>query len=114
VRMLMRQGLEAYGYQCQEAANGIEGLRQIKNCNFDVVLTDLNLPFLDGLGLAQYMREDSSLGNPIFLLTISNHTNMIVSLAEAFGIHKVLVKPCHPSEVDTIIRQQLNRFPLAA
>lgn len=114
VRTFMRKGLEAHGYSCQEAEDGLAALRQIRTHHYDVVLTDLNMPFLDGLGLAQHLREDPSLGNPMVILMTPSRTDMITRLAFTFGIQEVLSKPCLPSDVDRIIHPQEIKFPWAA
>lgn len=113
-RKFMRQGLEAHGYSCQEAENGLAALRQIKFHSFDVVLTNLTMPFLDGLGLAQHLQEDSSLGNPRVILMTSSRTDMITHLACTFGIEEVLERPCLPSDVDRILHPEQIKFPWAA
>lgn len=114
LRSGMRKGLEAYGYDCQEEEDGLAAIRQIKTQPFDVVLTDLTMPFLDGLGLAQHLQEDSSLGNPRVHLMTSSRTDMIAHLALTFGIEEVLVKPCLPSDVDRILHPEQIKFPWAA
>jgi len=114
IRTFMRIGLEAYGYCCQEAEDGLVAIRQIRIHQCNVVLTDLNMPFLDGLGLAQYLKEDPSLGNPMVILMTATHTEMIARLARTFGIQDILSKPCLPSAVDRIIHPQEIKFPWAA
>ena len=114
VRSSLREGLEALGYSCQEAANGLAAIRQIMTHHYNVVLTDLNMPFLDGLGLAQHLKEDPSLGNPMVILMTSSRTEMILRLAFTFGIQEVLSKPCLPSEVERIIHPHQIKFPWAA
>lgn len=114
VRSFMRKGLEAYGYSCQEAEDGLVALRQLRMRHYDVVLTDLNMPFLDGLGLAQHITEDSSIGSPMVIMMTSAHTEIITRLALTFGIQEILLKPCLPSEVDRIIHPQQIKFPWAA
>lgn len=114
VRSFMRKGLEAYGYDCQEAEDGLVALRRLRTHRYDVVLTDLNMPFLDGLGLAQHLREDPSLGNPMVILMAATRTDIIAQLALTFGIKEILSKPCLPSDVDRIIHPQQIKFPWAA
>lgn len=114
VRISLRKGLEVYGYYCKEAEDGLVALRQLRAHSYDVVLTDLNMPFLDGLGLAQHLMEDSSLGNPMIIMMTPGPTEMITRLALTFGIQEILLKPCLPSDVDRIIHPQEIKFPWAA
>ena len=113
-RRTLREGLSTIGYHCQEAGCGTDALRFLKNKKFDVVLTDLTMPFLDGLGLAQHLMEAPSFGQPLIILMTSGHSDMVRSLAATFGINDILMKPCRASDIDRIIRQQPLRFPKAA
>ncbi|MDT7041728.1 response regulator [Candidatus Nitronereus thalassa] len=113
-RRTLREGLVIFGYDCQEAECGTDALRYLKNRKFDVVLTDLVMPFLDGLGLAQHIMEDRSYGHPLVILMTSGHSDMVKSLAKTFGIKNILDKPCKASEINRIIREEPLRFPKAA
>jgi two-component system, chemotaxis family, chemotaxis protein CheY len=113
-RHIMREGLATYGYDCEEADCGTEALAFLKQKKFDVVLTDLTMPFLDGLGLAQHLMEDASFGQPMVILMTSGHSDMVRSLAWNFGVKDIVIKPCCASDIDRIIRQEPLRFPKAA
>ena len=55
LRCLLVIALEDAGYQVEEADDGIEALAQVGRCSPDLILTDLRMPRLDGIGLARLM-----------------------------------------------------------
>ncbi len=59
--------LKASGYQCVTASNGQEGLSEYSLGDIDLVVTDLNMPALDGVGFVNRIRADSSV--PIIVMT---------------------------------------------
>ena len=113
-RSFMMRGLWDLGYQCQEAANGLDALIRLQTGHYDVILTNLQMPFVDGLALSQHIKEDASLGSPMIIMMTSTSSALIESLAYGFGIREILSKPCLPCEVDRIIRSERLKLPSAA
>jgi two-component system sensor histidine kinase EvgS len=56
-RLLLKQQLQILGYQADEAANGLEALNAIKHAAYDLVITDLDMPEMNGTELASAVRE---------------------------------------------------------
>lgn len=59
--------LESQGYRCTTASNGEEGLSEYSLGEIGLVITDLNMPFLDGVGLIDRIRTISTV--PIIVMT---------------------------------------------
>ncbi len=59
--------LESLGYECLTASNGEEGLDQFSCGGADLIITDLNMPHLDGVGLAERLSRCS--GVPIIVVS---------------------------------------------
>ena len=55
LRCLLAIALEDAGYRVEEAADGIQALAQLGRCSPDLILTDLRMPQLDGIGLARLL-----------------------------------------------------------
>ncbi len=69
-RTLLKNILEAYGYQIQTAIDGTDGLARLKSRHFDAVVSDVEMPRMDGLELTQNIRADQSLADlPVILVT---------------------------------------------
>lgn len=74
-RMLLKNILETAGYQVKTAIDGVEGLTKLKEENFDLVLSDVDMPRMNGFDLTSKIRADEVLlEKPIVLVTsLSNH-----------------------------------------
>jgi len=97
-RILEREGIVAH---C--VANGEEALKQIKEKTFSLMITDLNMPGLDGLELARKGLEMAP-RMPIIMNT-ALISPKIIRLAKEIGIIKVLAKPLHVKEFLETIRE---------
>lgn len=114
IRLLLREGLEDYGYQCETAQHGLEALQQLHARHYDIVLTDLQMPFLDGMELAKYIHQDPNLGNPMVIMMTASEIDLLEDLASVWGIKKILSKPCLPCEIHQVILDGYSRVPHAA
>lgn len=88
---------------CVEAGDGAEALRKLRGSAFDIVLSDINMPVLDGLKLVAHIRQDPSLAKlPIVMITTES-AEADRERAMSLGANAYLVKPVQASEVlDTV------------
>ena len=114
IRLFLREGLEHYGYDCEEAKHGLDALRKLRASHYDIVLTDLQMPVLDGFELAKSIRQDPFLGNPIIIMMTASSTDLLAPFALALGIKNILSKPLSPAEIHQVILDEQSRFPNAA
>lgn len=71
IRMLLKQELEAVGYQISEAADGIEALAAVKKETPDLILLDVMMPRMSGFDVAAVLKNDPKTMNvPIIILSI--------------------------------------------
>ena len=69
-RLCLREFLKDRGYVCQEAENGAEGLVKLQSEPFDLVITDLNMPIMNGFQLVDALATSSSLNQiPVLIVT---------------------------------------------
>lgn len=69
-RMLMRNIFESAGFTVRTANNGLEALTTLKEDKFDVVITDVEMPFMDGFKLTESIRADQQLNAiPVVIVT---------------------------------------------
>ena len=99
---LVKNLLEIEGMTVQSAESGEEALCELREKTFYLMITDLNLPGLDGFALAQKALEIAP-GMPVIMVTGSIAPG-IPRLAEAAGIATVLYKPFHPNEILAAVR----------
>lgn len=74
MRMLVRHWLERLGFVVDEAADGFEALRRARGGRYDLVVLDINMPGITGLGVLEGIRSDGGTrGLPVILLTTLGH-----------------------------------------
>lgn len=69
-REIEKSILESYGYSVDIAGDGMEGLEMAKNLNYDLIITDAEMPRLDGFSLIRQLRNEQGYAHtPIILVT---------------------------------------------
>ena len=92
-RLILRTMFEAKGYGCEEAEDGGVALSKLETDQMDLVLTDLNMPGMNGLELIDQMGRLALLQNiPAILMTIQSMEDMS-SEAYKTGASAVISKP---------------------
>lgn len=70
VRQMVRFTLEAQGYDVVEAENGKDGLQKLAGCSPKLIITDLNMPVMNGFEFIKAVRASGAhMGVPIIMLT---------------------------------------------
>lgn len=109
LRMAIRIALTGAGYAVTEAADGVEGLAKATATRFDLIVTDLNMPNMDGLQMIRALREQpAQAGVPIIFLTTESDDAMKAQ-AKAAGATGWLVKPFVPDQLVKVARKVLGR-----
>ncbi len=69
-REIEKSILEAYGYAVELAEDGLEAMEKTKERQYDLVITDVEMPRLDGFSLTEQLRKDETYGDtPIIIMT---------------------------------------------
>ncbi|MEV6400765.1 two-component system response regulator CseB [Streptomyces sp. NPDC051907] len=106
IRNTVRMLLERYGYTVSTAGDGLTGLEIFRETNPDLLLLDVMLPELDGIGLCRRVRELSLA--PILMMSARGDSLDVVSGLEA-GADDYVVKPCESAVLVARIRSLLRR-----
>ena len=94
IRSLVRSGLQELGVRnLHEAPDGEEGLRQMLTRPFQLVISDYNMPKLDGLGLLRAVRSHPPISKTAFIMLTGRADKDLVQRAVQFGVNNYLVKP---------------------
>jgi two-component system chemotaxis response regulator CheY len=108
LRQMVVFSLRAAGYQVTEAGDGQDGLDKAKAQVFDLVLTDQNMPRMDGLALIKSLRLLSRYQKvPILMLTTESSDEM-KSKGRAAGANGWLVKPFDPQKLTEVVKKVIG------
>ena len=109
VREMVRTTLEADHYAVIEAPDGGQALAAASAQPADLVITDVNMPVMDGLALVRALRAHERYRfTPILVLT-TEHGEDIKQLGRAAGATGWLVKPFDPERLRQAVRKVLGR-----
>ncbi len=108
MRQMLAYSLTAAGFNVIQAVNGFDGLNQARLHKMDLVLTDQNMPVMDGLTLIKNLRSlDEYLTTPILMLTTENN-HEIKEMARVLGANGFVDKPFDPDRFIHIIQEVLG------
>jgi len=108
LRQMVAFSLNAAGYQVIEAVDGQDGLNKARNQVVDLVLTDQNMPNMDGLTLIKSLRAmESYKAVPILMLTTESSDEM-KSQGRAAGATGWLVKPFDPKRLIDVVKKVIG------
>ena len=94
IRSLVRSGLQQIGCSnIEEAADGEQGLRNLIARPANLVITDFNMPKLDGLGLLRAIRAHQPISKTAVIMLTGRADKELVQRAVQFGVNNYLVKP---------------------
>lgn len=104
VRQVLNMTLSGAGYDVIEAVDGDDALQKMDAADVDVLVTDLNMPNLDGVGLIEQVRRRP--GNrflPIIMLTTESSPDK-KQAGKAAGASGWITKPFKPEQILSVLR----------
>lgn len=112
MRSMLVAIIEALGdYQVVEASSGFEALRLLPRDHVDLIMTDINMPDINGLELISYLRANSNYKNiPVFIISTEGSSKDIEK-GKLLGADEYVVKPFSPEILQQLINRYLNKIP---
>lgn len=108
VRQMVKLTLTGAGYQVIQANDGAEGLALAKGSAVDMVVTDLNMPVMNGLAMIRELRKlPSYVGVPILFLTTESDAEMKKE-AKAAGATGWITKPFQQEQLLSVVKKVLG------
>jgi two-component system chemotaxis response regulator CheY len=105
MRDMLMLTLSNNGFEVLQAVDGLDGLDVLGRETVDVVITDINMPKLDGYGVIQHMRERAEYDDlPILVLTTESDSEK-KERARKLGATGFIVKPFNPTGLVDVLRK---------
>lgn len=107
LRLVIQKELERLGYHVRAAADGEAALKILEESNFDVLLTDISMPNMDGMELLRRVHERP---NPPETIMLTGHATVETAIeAMKLGAYDYLSKPYRITELDLLVKQAAEK-----
>jgi DNA-binding response OmpR family regulator len=105
--LLLKLRLEKEGYKLHVASDGKKAIELIEECNPELILTDIMMPFISGLELISYVRNKLTSKTPIIVFSSAGQEDIVLK-AFNLGATDFMSKPISPNELVTRIKRMLK------
>ncbi len=104
VRQVLQMTLQGAGYEVVEAVDGKDALNKLAEVSIDMMVTDLNMPNMDGIDLIRHVRKNPGCRfMPIIMLTTESQPEKKQE-GKAAGASGWIVKPFKPEQLLAVVR----------
>jgi two-component system, chemotaxis family, chemotaxis protein CheY len=108
IRQMVKLTLAGAGYQVVQACDGADGLAKARETHVNLVVTDLNMPVMNGIGLIRELRKLTNYkGVPIIFLTTESDPGMKQE-AKAAGATAWITKPFQQEQLVGVVRKVIG------
>ncbi len=107
-RLLLRTFLERKGFRVVEAENGLEAVDMARNEDPDLIIMDMQMPYLDGLAATRKIRETKHSGTLPIVAVSAYGADQFRAQAIAAGCDEYVSTPFEPTELEQIIRSLVH------
>lgn len=109
MRSLIVSTIAAMGeFETVEAANGFEALRILPREKVDLIITDINMPDINGLELVSFIRNNENYRTTPLLIISTEGSERDREKGLALGANAYLVKPFVPQQLQELVRRFLS------
>ena len=100
MRAMIRRALQDFGFKdVRDKPTATEALPAIKADRVHLVISDYNMPEMDGLAFLEAVRKDEVLAKTVFIMLTGSSDREVVQKAAALGVNNYLVKPFAPASL---------------
>ena len=96
------------GLKIVEANDGVDGLKKISAEKFDLILTDINMPIMDGLKLVSLVRNDPNYQDVPIVIITTEGASEDKERAMAIGANDYITKPIQTTNIIEVAKRLLN------
>ena len=105
---IIEGGTESYDLEVVEASSGFEALKSLPHHKFDAILTDINMPDINGLELVSFLKNHPLYRSIPIMVISTESTEEDRKRAAALGAEEYLVKPFQSGELVDKLRRILR------
>lgn len=112
MRAMLVSTIEMLGeFRIVEASSGFEALRLLPRENVDLILTDINMPDINGLELISYLRNNANYQSiPVFIISTEG-SQKDIEKGKLLGANEYVIKPFDPARLQSLISSYLCGSP---
>lgn len=108
IRQLVSKALEEAGFQVIAAENGRQGMERIRERRPDIIVSDINMPEMDGIEFCKKVHADPNLAIIPFLVMSTNSDRAIMRRLLGWGASSYLVKPFNLEQIVITVERMLS------
>lgn len=98
MRAMIRVALQDLGFKdVRDKSGAVEALSAVKSDRVHLIISDYNMPDMDGLQFLEEVRKDGVIGKTVFIMLTGSSDREIVQKAAALGVNNYLMKPFAPA-----------------
>ena len=105
IRNLVRKAMEEAGFACTTADDGVQGIERFAELDPDVVITDINMPRMDGFGVIDAIRGGAANRTVPILVLTTESAEELKSRARNAGATGWIVKPFEDTAIVSVVRR---------
>lgn len=108
IRQMVAFTVKNSGYEVVEAVDGMDGLEKARSTNFNLILTDQNMPRMDGLALVKSLRALPQYKTVPILMLTTESSDAMKAQGKAAGATGWLVKPFDPQKLIEVVKKVIG------
>lgn len=109
-RKILSLYLKGKGYEVVTAENGLDALEKMGTENINLVVTDMNMPFMDGIELVKTLKADPNWQHVPILMVTTEADEEEKKRAAAAGVDDYLVKPANAEQITSSVKKILKKM----
>ena len=111
IRQIIKRVISISGFatgDIYEAENGLEAIKILAGKRVDLILSDINMPVMDGITLLEKVKKNRALGHIPVVMVTTEAREQLVNKVMALGASGYISKPFHPEEIKQLLQKILG------
>ena len=100
---------ESEDYNIVEAASGFDAMRELPRIKFDLIITDINMPNINGLELVSFVKSNENYKEIPIIIISTEGSERDREKGIKLGANEYLVKPFDPEELQRVVKEILEK-----